>query len=199
MLQSLPLVLASSSPYRKMLLEKLGLEFTSQSPDVDESPRADETPQQMVARLAASKAKALQKEYSAHLIIGSDQIAVLETEQGLKILGKPGNRDTAIQQLSECSAKVVTFLTGLAVYNSKEDTIETLVEPFEVGFRQLSQQEIASYVDKEQPFNCAGSFKSEGLGIALFDYLHGDDPNSLIGLPLIRLLQLLRQHGYQVP
>ncbi|RUO35016.1 Maf family protein [Aliidiomarina soli] len=192
----LPIVLASSSPYRKALLEKLGLSFSCQSPDIDEARLADESPRQLVARLAAAKAKALKEAFPAHLIIGSDQVAVLDNDSA--ILGKPGNKDNAIAQLQRCSGQTVTFLTGLSLYNSKSDRIDTLVEPYEVGFRTLSEREIESYVDKEEPYNCAGSFKSEGLGIALFDYLHGDDPNALIGLPLIRLLQLLRQQGADV-
>lgn len=188
----LPLVLASSSPYRKGLLEKLGLSFTSVSPDIDETHTAGETPQQLVARLAASKAREVAKEYEAHIIIGSDQVAVLSNNQ---ILGKPGSVEKAIEQLTACNGQIVTFFTGLSVLNSASGKIDTLVEPFEVGFRQLTTNEIKSYVEKEQPLNCAGSFKSEGLGISLFEFMHGDDPNSLVGLPLIRLLTLLRHQG----
>ncbi|RUO25634.1 septum formation inhibitor Maf [Aliidiomarina minuta] len=188
----LPLVLGSSSPYRKQLLEKLGLSFTAVSPDIDETHSPGETPKQLVARLAAAKARKVAKEHKQHIIIGSDQIAVLENEQ---ILGKPGSVEKAIEQLTACNGQVVTFFTGLSVLNSENGKIETLVEPFEVGFRQLTAAEIKSYVEKEQPLNCAGSFKSEGLGISLFAFMHGDDPNSLIGLPLIRLLELLRHQG----
>lgn len=188
----LPLVLGSSSPYRKQLLEKLGLSFTTESPDIDETHSAGETPQQLVARLAAAKAREVSKTHKEHIIIGSDQVAVLENNQ---ILGKPGSVEKAIEQLTACNGQVVTFFTGLSVLNSANNKIETLVEPFEVGFRQLTAAEIKSYVEKEQPLNCAGSFKSEGLGISLFEFMHGDDPNSLIGLPLIRLLGLLRNQG----
>lgn len=188
----LPLVLASGSPYRRALLERLGLPFSCVSPDIDEARLVDETPPQLVARLAAGKARKLAEDYPAHIIIGSDQVAVLNDDH---ILGKPGDIETATEQLSACSGKAVTFLTGLSVLNSENGQIETLVEPFEVGFRQLSANEIQNYILKEMPLNCAGSFKSEGLGISLFDYLHGDDPNTLIGLPLIQLLRLLRKHG----
>ncbi|MGX5914093.1 Maf family protein [Aliidiomarina sp. Khilg15.8] len=188
----LPLVLASSSPYRRSLLERLGLPFDCASPDIDESRLVDETPAQLVARLAAGKARKLADEFPAHLIIGSDQVAVLDDDT---ILGKPGDIETATAQLSACSGKVITFLTGLSVLNTQSGHIDTLVEPFEVGFRELTANEIQNYIIKEMPLNCAGSFKSEGLGISLFEYLHGDDPNTLVGLPMIQLLRLLRQHG----
>lgn len=188
----LPLVLASGSPYRRALLERLSLPFSCVSPDIDETRLVDETPAQLVARLAAGKARKLAEDYPAHIIIGSDQVAVLDDDS---ILGKPGDIETATEQLNACSGKAVTFLTGLSVLNSENGQIETLVEPFEVGFRELSANEIQNYILKEMPLNCAGSFKSEGLGISLFDYLHGDDPNTLVGLPLIQLLRLLRKHG----
>lgn len=190
--KSLPLVLASSSPYRKSILERLHLQFDTSSPDVDETPYPNESPNQLVARLSAAKAKALRNEFPQHLIIGSDQVAVLNEKQ---ILGKPGTIEKAIQQLKACSGKQVTFLTGISLYNSATEQIRTLVEPYEVGFRDLTDEEISTYVAMEQPLNCAGSFKSEGLGIALFSYLHGDDPNALVGLPVIRLLELLRAFG----
>src|SRR5690554_6806749 len=186
------LLLASSSVYRKSLLEKFGLAFDTCSPDIDESALPAEDAQTLVRRLAVLKALAVTPQYPEHLIIASDQVAVL----GDKILGKPGDFDNAVAQLSACSGQVVTFYTSLCVHDARSDVSTTLVEPFEVGFRDLNEVEIHNYIKMEQPLDCAGSFKSEGLGITLFSYLRGDDPNSLIGLPLIQLLKVLRdKHG----
>lgn len=188
------LVLASSSVYRQSLLHKLGLTFTTCSPDIDESALPGEDAPTLVRRLAVQKALAVTPKYPEHLIIASDQVAVL----GNKILGKPGHYDNAVEQLSACSGQVVTFHTSLCVHNARSGDSSTLVEPFEVGFRHLTEDEIHSYIKKEQPLDCAGSFKSEGLGITLFRYMRGDDPNSLIGLPLIQLLNVLREkHAIQ--
>lgn len=187
-------VLASQSKYRKALLEKLHLSFITHAANIDESPLVNETPNELVERLAISKAKALAAQYPNHLIIGSDQVAV---HQG-KILGKPHTEAKAIEQLSTFSGDSVTFLTGLALYNSQTDKTQSLVEPFQVHFRTLSYQEIADYVAKEKPLDCAGSFKSEGLGIALFKAMQGDDPNALIGLPLIKLIALLKNEGMSI-
>ncbi|WP_228517504.1 Maf family protein [Aliidiomarina indica] len=192
---TLPIVLASSSPYRRELLARLDLEFSHGAPDIDESPIEGECAQALVERLAIQKASALIKDYPAHLIIGSDQVAVNEG----RILGKPHTRERAIAQLQECRGKKVTFYTGLAVLNSKTGSCFSCVEPFSVYFRQLSDEQIERYIDKEQPLNCAGSFKSEGLGITLFARMQGDDPNALIGLPLIRLIDLLARHGTLLP
>lgn len=183
------LVLASTSPYRRMLLEKVIPEFVCAAPHTDETAKAGETAPALVERLAIAKAKALVNDYPQHILIGSDQVAVVEGE----ILGKPGNESNAIKQLRAASGKVVTFYTGLAVVSSATGEVQSCVEPFEVEFRTLSDAEIEGYVALEQPLNCAGSFKSEGLGISLFKRLSGDDPNTLIGLPLIRLLEMLRQ------
>ncbi len=191
---ALPIILASSSPYRRELLAKLGLEFNHESPDIDESRLPNEDIEQMVARLAKAKAKAVAKNHAAALIIASDQVAVLRQN----ILGKPHTHDSAVKQLSELSGQEVYFLTSLALFNSKTQQIQTLVEPFVVKFRQLSDQEIEGYLHKEKPYNCAGSFKSEGLGITLFEKLVGDDPNTLIGLPLIRLTDMLREEGVRL-
>ena len=185
-----PLLLASSSIYRKSLLAKLGFSFATCSPDIDETPLRGEDAEALVRRLAEQKAQAVRARYPQHLIIASDQVAVL----GSQILGKPGNRDTAVEQLQACSGKVVTFFTSLCVLDARSGHSSVLVEPFEVGFRPLTAAEIRTYIKKEQPLDCAGSFKSEGLGISLFDYMRGDDPNSLIGLPLIQLLKVLREH-----
>lgn len=188
------IVLASQSKYRKLLLEKLHLPFITHAANIDESPLPDESPSKLVERLAIEKAKTLAKQYDNHLIIGSDQVAVHQH----KILGKPHTEQNAQAQLRSFSGETVTFLTGLALYNSSTKTLQSLVEPFHVTFRALSDNEIIDYVNKEQPLDCAGSFKSEGLGIALFESLRGDDPNTLIGLPLIKLNQLLKNEDYKV-
>ena len=194
----LPLLLASSSRYRKQLLEKLQLPFESASPDIDESVLSNEEPQAYVERLAIEKAKALSGQFPNHLIIGSDQCAVLQVAGKQQILGKPHTIENALQQLSHASGKTVTFLTGLCVYNSRSQKCLSLVEPFIVHFRDLTEPQIRRYIEQEMPLDCAGSFKSEGLGIRLFSALEGRDPNSLIGLPLIALVDLLEQHDVEV-
>jgi len=195
---SLPLLLASSSIYRQQLLEKLQLPFSMASPDIDESLRAHEDPRGYVQRLAIEKAKALANDYPNHIIIGSDQCAVLEVDGQQVILGKPHTVENALKQLSQASGKQVTFLTGLCVFNSQTQQEVSLVEPFSVHFRTLTQAQIERYIEQESPLDCAGSFKSEGLGIRLFSALEGRDPNSLIGLPLIALVDLLEQQGIEV-
>jgi septum formation protein len=188
------LVLASTSPFRKSVLEKLGLPFDCHAPEVDESPQPHETPAQLVERLSIAKAQAVAAHLQQGLVIGSDQVAVIDDE----ILGKPGNHENAVAQLERASGKTVTFLTGLALVNAESGAIQAEVVPFKVVFRQLTQPQIVNYLNAEQPYNCAGSFKSEGLGIALFDRLEGDDPNTLIGLPLIRLIRMLEKEGMTV-
>lgn len=188
------LVLGSTSPFRKSILEKLNLPFECAKPNIDETALAGETPQALVERLAIEKAKAVANEFSNALIIGSDQVAVCDGE----ILGKPHNFDNGVMQLTKFSNKAVTFYTGLCVFDSANNTVKSLVEPFVVHFNELSSSDIASYLKAEQPYNCAGSFKSEGLGICLFKKLEGDDPNTLIGLPLIKLVALLKQHNLDV-
>ena len=185
------LILASTSPWRRALLEKLALPFECAAPEVDETPLPGETPRQLVSRLAKEKAQSLARRFPAHLIIGSDQVCVLEGE----ITGKPLTEEKACQQLAKASGNIITFYTGLALYNSATGHLQSEVEPFDVHFRHLSATEIADYVRKERPLQCAGSFKSEGLGIALFERLAGRDPNTLVGLPLIALCQMLRQEG----
>lgn len=189
-----PLVLASSSIYRRALLHKLGVPFIAESPSIDETPQPHEAADALVQRLALAKAVALAAKYPAHLIIGSDQAASLDG----KILGKPGNSANAFEQLRACSGRRVIFFTGLTLLDSRNGLSETVIEPFSVSFRQLSDEQIRRYLEREQPFDCAGSFKAEGLGIALFESMHGDDPNALIGLPLIRLVTLLQQAGISV-
>jgi len=188
------LVLGSTSPFRRQILEKLQIPFDTAAPDIDESALPDETPQALVLRLAEQKAKAVASEFNNHLIIGSDQVAVLDGE----VLGKPGSHEKAMAQLQAASGKAVRFLTGLCLYNSHTGNIQSEVVPFDVVFRTLTTSEIDNYLRKEEPYNCAGSFKSEALGIALFEKLQGDDPNTLIGLPLIRLLAMLRVEGFEV-
>lgn len=188
------IVLASTSPFRRELLGKLGLEFSTAAPDVDETPLPDENARALVKRLAEAKARAVAAEYPDALIIGSDQVAVLEEQ----ILGKPGGHDRAMEQLKAASGKAVTFLTGLCLFNSATKNTQTVVEPFNVEFRDLSEAQIENYLRREQPYNCAGSFKSEGLGIALFRRLEGDDPNALVGLPLIRLTRMLQAEEVDV-
>jgi len=188
------LVLASSSPYRQQLLQKLQLPFTTASPDVDETPQPNESAPQLVERLACLKATALAERFPDALIIGSDQVCCHHD----LILGKPGNREQAIKQLTLLQGQKVTFYTGLCLFNAANQHSQSLVDTFDVHFRPLNHDQICYYVDQEQPFDCAGSFKSEGLGITLFQRLDGSDPNSLVGLPLIRLTELLRQAKVEV-
>lgn len=188
------LVLASTSPFRKTILEKLAIPFATASPNVDEAALPGEIPEQLVGRLAEAKARSVAQQYPEALIIGSDQVAVVDGQ----ILGKPGNHNNAVAQLKRASGKRVSFLTGLCLYNPRSDRAQVDVIPFSVSFRPLSTAQIENYLKKEKPYDCAGSFKSEGLGIALFDRLEGDDPNSLIGLPLIRLIRMLESEGLPV-
>ena len=187
-------VLASASPYRKALLERLPVPFTAASPDIDESPQPGETPSQLVQRLAQAKAQALVRQFPDALIIGCDQVAVLDGE----IVGKPLSRARAHQQLTRASGRRMDFLTGLCVLDSKTKTHAVVCVPYAVYFRSLTEEQIQTYLRIEQPLDCAGSFKSEGLGVALFEKMQGDDPTSLIGLPLIELTRLLRNQGLDV-
>lgn len=188
------LVLASSSPYRRELLNKLGLTFDTASPDIDETPLSGEAPMQTSMRLSLQKAAALAAEFPRHLIIGSDQVAMLDG----KPLNKPGSRENTIAQLAAASGKTVHFYTGVCVYDSRTGQHRVDCDRCAVTFRVLSPEQIERYVDLDRPFNCAGGFKSESLGIALFERIEGDDPNALIGLPLIKLIGLLEAFGVQV-
>ncbi len=185
------IVLASSSPFRRTLLEKLNLPFQCEAPNIDEAPLAGEAADAMVLRLARAKAQALAGHYGQHLIIGSDQCCVLDGH----ITGKPYTHDNAVAQLRQASGKRITFHTGLALLNTRTGRLQALVEHYHVVFRALSDREIEGYVSQEQPWHSAGSFKCEGLGITLFDALSGRDPNTLIGLPLIALTGMLRNEG----
>jgi septum formation protein len=190
----LPLVLASTSPFRKSVLERLHKPFKSFAPKVDESPLLNEVPAKLVQRLAELKANSAQSSYPQALIIGSDQVAVIDD----KILGKPGNHEQAIKQLTFASGKQVDFLTGLCLLNTKTSQSQTDIVRFSVKFRQLTLNQIDNYLRKDKPYNCSGSFKSEGLGIALLDQMFGNDPTAIIGLPLIRLVRMLEVEGIKV-
>lgn len=192
---SRPLILASTSRYRKALLEKLGLPFECAAPEVDESVLPCEEAQALVARLAHAKASAIAGLCDQGLIIGSDQVCVCDG----RILGKPGTVEQAVAQLMAAQGRSITFYTGLCVLDAASGRVEQLVEPFTVHFRQLDEGAIRRYVEAERPLDCAGSFKCEGMGIVLFKALEGRDPNALIGLPLIGLIELLERHGLSLP
>lgn len=185
------IILASSSRYRQEILSKLGLPFTVCAPNVDESPRADEAPAELALRLAIAKARAVLPTRQHALVIGSDQVAVCNDA----ILGKPRTHDNAVKQLRATSGQTITLYTGLALVNSESGRLQSDVVPFRVVMRKLSDSQIENYLRKEQPYDCAGSVKSERLGVALFERFEGDDPNALIGLPLIRLVRMLETEG----
>jgi len=185
------LVLASSSAYRRDLLSRLVKHFEQSNPNIDEARKEGESPKTLVTRLAIEKAHALAAQYPESFIIGSDQIAINNGD----VLGKPGNRANAIQQLTDCSGRTVEFLTAVALFDAKRSKVNTDLEKVIVTFRTLSALEIERYIDREQPFDCAGSFKCEGLGISLFKTIRSDDPNALIGLPMIKLNRLLIKAG----
>lgn len=186
--------LASTSPFRKELLERLGIPFATATPGVDETPQASETATALVRRLSEDKARAMAASHPG-LIIGSDQVATT----GNNILGKPGTHERAFEQLRQLAGNRVTFQTGLCLLNTGTDEAQVDIIPYVVKFRQLKDDQIERYLQQEQPYNCAGSFKSEGLGITLFEYMEGTDPTALIGLPLIRLTSMLAQAGVVLP
>ena len=185
------IILASSSPYRQELLNTLGLAFEAHAPDVDETRLTNEGPRDLVARLAEKKARALASRFSKALIIGSDQVALCDGQ----VLTKPITHERAFEQLRLCSGKSVEFSTGLCLLNSETGSIQCEVEPFVVRFRELSDEQIHGYLYKEEPYDCAGSFKCEGLGVALFERFDGRDQNALVGLPLILLVKMLGVEG----
>lgn len=189
------LILASTSTFRRELLGRLQIPFEAVAPDADETPLAGEAPATTAERLSVAKAKAVADRYPEALIIGSDQVAY----QGTQRFGKPGTRDNAIAQLRAMSGKTVIFHTGLCLLNATTGRLHIRGVPTEVRFRELSDAEILRYIDKEDALNCAGSARSEGLGIALLDSLRGDDPNALVGLPLIALCDMLRAEGMLIP
>ncbi|HKJ08229.1 MAG TPA: Maf family protein [Gammaproteobacteria bacterium] len=188
------LVLASTSPFRRELLTRLGLPFETLSPEVDEQALPDESAAALVRRLAEAKARAGAAVATDGIIIGSDQVAVVDD----RILGKPGSHERAQAQLAQLSGRRVTFLTGLCVLAARSGDLQCDVVPYRVCFRALTADQIDRYLRREQPYNSAGSFKSEGLGIALFERMEGEDPTALIGLPLIRLCTMLETAGIAV-
>jgi septum formation protein len=193
-MSTLQLILASSSIYRRELLERLQLPFTVVSPDVDETPLPGEAPEDTALRLAQEKARKVGKSHQQALIIGCDQVA---TQDGLQ-LGKPLIHDNAVKQLRMMRGRSVTFHSALCLYNASTDSMQAEVVPYIVEFRDLSDAQIENYLRKEQPYHCAGSAKSEGLGIALIAAMQGNDPNALIGLPLITLISMLQNEGVNV-
>ncbi|MCF6354030.1 MAG: Maf-like protein [Candidatus Polarisedimenticolaceae bacterium] len=190
-----PIILGSTSPFRRNLLKKLCIDFSTAAPDIDEQALPNESSVELVSRLAFEKSIAVSIHHPNALIIGSDQVASIDQQ----ILGKPGNRENAIDQLLTASGRCVTFYTGLCLLNSFSGRKQVRCETFRVHFRSLERHQIERYIDQEKPYSCAGSFKSEGLGISLFERLEGDDPNSLIGLPLIQLVRMLGNEGIQIP
>ncbi len=188
------LVLASSSPHRRDLLAKLGLRFQCASPDIDERAHPDERPEALALRLGREKAEALATRFPRHLIIGSDQVALLDGRQ----LHKPGDAANAHQQLQAASGRCVEFYTSICVLDAATGGCRADLDRTRVHFRTLNYDQIQDYVERDQPFDCAGGFKSEGLGIALFERLETEDPNALVGLPLIRLIRLLESFGVRV-
>jgi len=186
-----PLILASSSPYRQALLQRLGLPFTAVAPQIDEAPRAGEAPADTALRLAEAKARAVATIHPDALVIGSDQIA----EFGGEPLGKPRNRAHALEQLRAMRGRTIVFHTGLALLNARTGRCQTALIDVASTFRSFDDAALEAYLDREQPFDCAGSVKAEALGIALFTRIASDDPTALIGLPLIRLTDMLLAEG----
>jgi septum formation protein len=193
----LNLVLASGSPYRRKLLDRLGIPFNYESPDVPEDRRSGEEPGELSTRLAQLKATAIAASYPGSIVIGSDQVAVRDGE----VLGKPGTASEAVAQLSASSGRAVEFLTGVCVLGGEKRADEPFlhVDITRVAFRRLSDEEVRRYVERERPLDCAGSFKAEALGISLFERIDSNDPTGLIGLPLIWLAGVLRHLGFGIP
>ncbi len=190
-----PLILASTSRYRQALLQKLGLPFSSIAPDTDETPHSGESAEQLVLRLAQAKAASVAKQVDQGWVIGSDQVCAIDE----RILGKPGSHAQAVLQLRTLSGRAATFYTGLCLWDAARQQYQLTMEPFVVHFRTLSDTVIENYLQQEQPYDCAGSFKSEGLGICLFDRFEGRDPNTLIGLPLMALTDMFLAWGVALP
>jgi septum formation protein len=193
-LNSQPLVLASTSIYRSQLLSTLQIPFQTAAPDVDETPLPGESAEQTSWRLSRIKAEVVAKRFPDALIIGSDQVALLDGQQ----IGKPLTHDNAVLQLRTMRGKTVEFYTALSLLNAVTGNMQTEVALTKVSFRSLSDEQIERYLKKEQPYHCAGSAKSEGLGIALISSIRGDDPNALIGLPLILLVSMLEKQGVRI-
>lgn len=188
------LILGSSSIYRRDLLQRLQIPFDISNPDIDETPLPGESPDATAVRLAAAKTRAVAATHPGALIIGADQVAVFEGIQ----LGKPLNRHNAIRQLQLVRGKEVLFYTALCLFNSDQGNMQARLVPSRVKFRLLSDPQIENYLDKEQPYHCAGSAKLEGLGIALIEHMESEDPTALIGLPLIALVEMLTLEGVEI-
>lgn len=188
-------ILASTSPYRRALLARLGIPFDVVAPDVPEKPLPEEKPPDLALRLAIAKAKAGAALFSEGLVIGSDQVA----EVNGVIMGKPADRQAAIDQLTLASGNTMTLYTGIALVNITADSVQSAVEPYYVQYRKLSLSQINRYIDTEEPYGCCGSLKSEGLGITFLNELSGKDPTALIGLPLIKLTDMLSNAGMEFP
>jgi len=186
------LVLASSSPYRRELLSRLGVPFEVAAPDCDETPWPGESAAATATRLARLKAQTLAARFPSALIIGSDQVALLDGQQ----LGKPGNFERAFAQLAMMRGKTMVFHTALCLYNSASGRAQEAVVPWEVSMRDYSDAEITAYLQREQPYDCAGSAKTEGLGVTMMAHMQGSDPTAIIGLPLITLCAMLREEGF---
>lgn len=193
-MNSQPIVLASTSVYRSQLLSTLQLQFQTASPNIDETPAVGESAKQTALRLSRQKAQAVAQHFPNALIIGSDQVALLAEQQ----LGKPLTHDNAVRQLRAMRGRTVDFFTAVSLLNAQTNVMQTAVAETKVSFRNLSDEEIERYLRKEQPYHCAGSAKSEGLGIALIKRIEGDDPNALIGLPLIVLVDMLKKQGVDI-
>ena len=193
-MNSQPIVLASTSIYRSQLLSTLQIPFQTAAPDVDETPLPGESAELTSWRLSRTKAEIVAKRFPGALVIGSDQVALLDGQQ----IGKPLNHDNAVSQLNAMSGKTVTFYTALSLLNDATNDMQTDVAITQVSFRNLKNDEIERYLLKEQPYHCAGSAKSEGLGIALISRIEGDDPNALIGLPLIKLVTMLQKQNVRI-
>ncbi|MEQ1532378.1 MAG: septum formation inhibitor Maf [Sideroxydans sp.] len=193
-MNSQPIILASTSIYRSQLLATLQLKFQTAAPEVDETPLANESALQTSQRLSQIKAQAVAEQYPDALIIGSDQVALLNDQQ----LGKPMTHDNAVRQLRAMRGNRVIFYTAVSLLNARTADMQTALVTTQVDFRQVSDDEIERYLLKEQPYHCAGSAKSEGLGIALIQRIQGDDPNALIGLPLIKLVDMLKKQGVSI-
>ncbi|MGB8339398.1 MAG: Maf family nucleotide pyrophosphatase [Burkholderiales bacterium] len=188
------IVLASTSVYRRELLSRLQIPFEVASPDVDETPLPHESPVDTAVRLAETKARKVAPHYPGALIIGSDQVAVLGSHQ----IGKPLTHDNAVKQLRALRGRQAVFHTAIALYDSRKDTLQRRLVPTTLRFRDLTDAQIENYLLKEQPYHCAGSAKAEGLGIALIAEIDGADPNALIGLPLIALVDMLKHAGVEI-
>ena len=186
-----PILLSSTSPTRKRLLDKLKLPYECFSPNIDETPLGNENAEQLVERLALAKAQKGMDNYPNHLIIGSDEVGCID---GI-IFSKPLNFENAFQQLKACSGKTIDFYTGLCLINSESKRIQHCVERYRVHFRELSDETITQYLKIDQPFQCAGSIKAEGIAVSLFKRFEGDDYSALLGLPLMRLVEFLNNEG----